>query len=212
LTRPSELITLPKKKPSWIPFGLGIVSLILAILVAYWGWNVLFQTSLKVGEGHRSIAVLPLKNISAKPDSDYFSDGLTEDIIARLTKISELKVISRTSVMLYKNTDKNLRQIGEELGVRTILEGSVRRAHAQVCVGAQLIDTQTDRHLWAATYDHQSEAVFAIQSDVAEQIALALQVELSTEERERMGFFRLSTSDNSSIWLLSLLQYRGSYD
>jgi protein kinase/serine/threonine-protein kinase len=133
-----------------------------------------------------SIAVLPFLNMSADPDAEYFSDGLTEDIIAQLSKIEDLKVISRTSVMLYRNTEKNLRQIGEELGVATILEGSVRRAEGKVRVVAQLIDAETDENLWAETYDRPLKDIFAIQSDVAEQIAAALRLELSNEERERI--------------------------
>jgi TolB-like protein/Flp pilus assembly protein TadD len=134
----------------------------------------------------KSIAVLPLVNLSPDPENEYFSDGLTEDILAQLSKIRRLKVISRTSVMPYKKTAKNLREIGRELGVATILEGSVRRAGNKVRISVQLIDAGSDEHLWAETYDRELADIFAIQSDVAQQIAEALKAHVSPEERERI--------------------------
>ena len=101
----------------------------------------------------RSVAVLPFTNMSPQADNEYFSDGVTEEILTLLTRIEGLKVISRTSVMRYKKTDKPMRQIGEELGVTTILEGSVRHAGQRVRITAQLIDAATDEHLWADRYD-----------------------------------------------------------
>jgi eukaryotic-like serine/threonine-protein kinase len=134
----------------------------------------------------QSVAVLPFLNLSGDPDNEYFADGITEDVIAQLSKIRALKVISRTSVMGFKNRERNLRQIGAELGVATLLEGSVRRARDRVRIVAQLIDTATDRHLWAETYDRDLHDVFAIQSDVALRIASALEAELSPDERARL--------------------------
>ncbi len=127
----------------------------------------------------KSIAVLPFANMSADPDNEYFSDGITDDIISQLTKITDLKVTSRTSVMQYKGTAKNLRDIGFELGVAHVLEGSVRRAGNRVRIVSQLIDTQSDGHLWSETYDRDLTDIFEIQSDVAGQIANALQTTLS---------------------------------
>ncbi|MGH2567988.1 MAG: protein kinase domain-containing protein, partial [Bacteroidota bacterium] len=126
----------------------------------------------------KSIAVLLFKNLSDSKEDEYFSDGLTEDIITQISKISDVKVISRTSVVRYKNTDKSLRTIGNELSVATILEGSVRRSGNQVRIVAQLIDANTDEHLWAETYDRQLTEIFAIQSDIARQIASALRAKL----------------------------------
>ena len=134
----------------------------------------------------KSIAVLPFTNLSADPENEYFSDGITEDIIAQLSKIGELKVISRTSVMRYKKTDKSMGEIGAELGAATILEGSVRRAGDRVRVVAQLVDAGTDEHLWAETYDRELTDIFAIQSEVALHIAAALEAELSLDERARL--------------------------
>jgi TolB-like protein/class 3 adenylate cyclase len=133
-----------------------------------------------------SIAVLPLANLSPDPDNEYFSDGLTEDILTQLSKIRRLKVISRTSVMSYKKTTKNLREIGRELGVATIVEGSVRKAANKVRISVQLIDAATDEHLWSETYDRELADIFAIQSDVAQRITDALKAQVSTEERARI--------------------------
>ncbi len=127
----------------------------------------------------KSIAVLPFANLSADPENEYFSDGITDDIITQLSKIGDLKVTSRTSAMRYKDTAKALRDVGMELGVATVLEGSVRRAGQRVRIVSQLIDVQTDAHLWAETYDRDLTDIFQIQSDVAEQIARALQATLS---------------------------------
>jgi TolB-like protein/Flp pilus assembly protein TadD len=137
-------------------------------------------------EGLRSVAVLPFANLSADPDNEYFSDGVTEDIITHLAKISGLKVISRASVMQYKSTERNLRQIGQELGVTTVIEGSVRRAGDRVRITAQLVDPWTDQHLWADNYDRELTDIFAIQSDVALRIADALKATLSPDVRARI--------------------------
>jgi serine/threonine-protein kinase len=135
----------------------------------------------------RSVAVLPFVNLSADPENEYFADGITEDVIAHLSKIRTLQVISRTSVMPFKQRQASLREIGSRLGVATLLEGSVRRAGDRVRIVAQLVDAETDRHLWAETYDRRLTDVFAIQTDVALQIAAALRAELSPEETRRIG-------------------------
>ncbi len=127
----------------------------------------------------KSVAVLPFANLSPDPDNEYFSDGITDDIINQLSKIGALKVTSRTSAMRYKNTDKALRDVGRELGVATVLEGSVRRSGQRVRISSQLIDVKTDAHLWAETYDRDLTDIFEIQSDVAGQIAKALEATLS---------------------------------
>jgi len=135
---------------------------------------------------NKSIAVLPFENLSEKKENDYFSDGITEDIITQVSKISDLKVISRTSVMYYKNHTKKLHDIGRELGVATILDGSVRRVNDRVRIVAKLIDVNSNAHLWAHTYDRDLTDIFAIQSDVAQQIANALRAQLSASELERI--------------------------
>ena len=126
-----------------------------------------------------SVAVLPFINLSADPENEFFADGITEDVIAQLSKIRGLKVISRTSVMRYKKREQSLREVADTLGVETLLDGSVRRAGDQVRIVAQLIDAGSDQQLWAETYDRKLTDIFAIQSDVALEIASALEAELS---------------------------------
>jgi serine/threonine-protein kinase len=138
------------------------------------------------GPSLRSIAVLPFANLSADADNEYFADGVTEDVITQLSKIRALKVVSRTSVMPFKNHGVSLREVGARLRVATILEGSVRRAGNRVRVVAQLIDAETDEHLWAETYDRDLSDIFAIQSDLALQIATALEAVLTPDERARI--------------------------
>jgi serine/threonine protein kinase/tetratricopeptide (TPR) repeat protein len=149
-----------------------------------------FATALTKGSAGppslRSIAVLPFVNLSADADNEYFADGVTEDVITQLSKIRALKVVSRTSVMPFKKRDVSLRDIGAQLGVSTIVEGSVRRAGNRVRVVAQLIDAETDEHLWAETYDRDLNDIFAIQSDLALQIASALETVLTPDERARI--------------------------
>ena len=130
------------------------------------------------------IAVLPLANISPDATDEYFADGLTEELITVLSQIKGLRVISHTSVNQYKRTTKPVAQIGAELGVDTVLEGSVRKAGDQLRIAVQLIDTRTDEHRWSQTYDRKLASVFAIQAEVAEQTAAALRVALLQSERE----------------------------
>jgi TolB-like protein/Tfp pilus assembly protein PilF len=133
-----------------------------------------------------SIAVLPFRNLSTDPENACFADGITEDVIANLSKIRALKVISRTSVMHFKDRRPTLKEIGIALGATVVLAGSVRRAGDRVRIVAQLMDIDSDRHLWSETYDRQMVDIFSIQSEVALQIAAALQAELSPDERTRV--------------------------
>ena len=134
----------------------------------------------------RFIAVLPFENMSADPDNEYFSDGITEEIMAQLSKIRGLRVMARTSVMRYKKTQQRARDIGQELGVSHLLTGSVRRSTNRVRVVAQLIDAATDEYAWAETYDCDITDIFAVQSQVAEQIADKMQTRVTTGERSRI--------------------------
>lgn len=145
------------------------------------------QTNLMPIQSHiQSVAVLPFGNRDDNPENEYFSDGLTEDIITQLTRISGLKVISRTSTMQYKGSDKPLRAIGQELGVTTILEGSVRMVGNRVRINANLIDVGNGQQLWAETYDRRLNDIFEIQLEVAEKIATALKTQISVAEKQRM--------------------------
>ena len=139
------------------------------------------------GSGSRSrLAVLPLANISPDPKDEYFADGLTEELISALSKIRDLRVIARTSVGQYKGTSKTVSQIGAELGVTSVLEGSVRKAGNRLRITLQLIDANTQDHMWTDSYDRDLDDVFAVQTDIAERTAGALRLELLGRDRERV--------------------------
>ena len=135
----------------------------------------------------RSVAVLPFLNMSAESENEYFADGITEDVIAQLSKIRALRVVSRGSVMPFKRREQGLREIASRLQVGTLLDGSVRRAGDRVRIVAQLVDVGNDTQLWAETYDRRLTDIFAIQAEVALQIANALEAKLSPAERARVG-------------------------
>lgn len=135
----------------------------------------------------RSVAVLPFVSMSADAENEYFADGITEDVIAQLSKIKALKVVSRTSVMQFKQREQGLREIAERLQVGALLEGSVRRVGGRVRIVAQLIDAASDQHLWAETYDRDLTDIFEIQSEVALHIAKALRAELTPDENLRIA-------------------------
>src|SRR5262249_17514477 len=142
----------------------------------------------------KSIAVLPFENLSRDPDNAFFADGVQDEILTDLARVADLKVISRTSVMHYQSgVARNLREIGQQLGVAHVVEGSVQRTGNRVRVNAQLIDARTDAHLWAQTYDRDLADVFAIQSEIAKTIADQLQAKLSPAEKKAIE--RPPTSD-----------------
>src|SRR5213595_3096897 len=139
-------------------------------------------SSLSVSQ--KSIAVLPFENLSAEKENAFFADGVQNEILTDLAKIADLKVISRTSVMLYKaGNPRNLGEIGQQLGVAHVLEGNVQRAGGKVRVSAQLIDARTDKHVWAGTYDRELADVFAIETELAQTIAGELQARLTSNEK-----------------------------
>src|SRR5881398_533461 len=135
----------------------------------------------------KSIAVLPFQNRSQDKANAYFADGIQDEILARLSKIADLKVISRTSTQRYQSKPRNLAQIAKQLGVAHILEGSVQKAADQVRVNVQLINAQTDSHLWADTYDRKLTDVFGVESEVAQEIADSLQAKLSPAEASTLA-------------------------
>ena len=180
-----------KKSPQSNNVYLLTVIVLLATCLLYLGFDG-FLLSNKEKQNPfneidvNSIAVLPFDNYSEDKKDDHFSDGFTELIIANLAKINDLTVISRTSVMQYKNTRQSLKEIGKELGVANILEGSLHRVGEKIRIVAQLIDTRTDKHLWAENYEGTVSDIFTIQANVAEKIAKALQANVTTVERERI--------------------------
>ena len=151
-----------------------LFGLVIAFLLGSYGSGS-FQSSVD----DKSIAVLPFDNFSKSDDDQFFSDGITEDITMNLAKVKDLTVISRTSVMGYKGTTKNIKQISDELGVKYILEGSVRKLGDRVRIVGQLIDARQDKHIWSDSYDREMSDLFLIQADVSEKIAQALEAELS---------------------------------
>ena len=158
-----------------------------------------------------SVAVLPLENLSPNPDDAYFAAGIHEEILNYLTKITDLSVIARTSVKKYRDTDKSIAEIAPELGVGTVMEGSVRYAGERVRVTAQLIDAATQDHLWSEIYERDLADVFAIQADVAAKIAAALEAEFSVAEKESMEKLPTNSPEAYVLFLraLAILQEHG---
>ncbi|HKT60597.1 MAG TPA: protein kinase, partial [Gemmatimonadales bacterium] len=160
------------------------------------------QAIQEVADAGKSVAVLPFENMSTDPENEYFSDGITDDIIAQLSKVSALKVISRTSSMQYKKTNKKIQVIAEELGVGAVLEGSVRRAGQRVRIVVHLVEPKTEKHLWGDTFDRQLADIFEVQSEVAQQITGALKLALSPEEKERVEKKATGDVDAYNMYLL----------
>ena len=180
------------------PFIYGGLIVIVIIAAVFLYRNSLSNVNKEQG---RSIAVLPFENMTSGTSSDYFSDGITEDIISKLSEINDLRVIARTSVLQYKETTKSVLDIANELAVNTILEGSIRRIDNKVRVVAQLIDIRTDDHLWAGTYDRNLDDIFAVQSDIARNIATALKSKLTASEEKNI-------SDNPTVNTKAYEHYR----
>src|SRR6266478_8704049 len=147
------------------------VLLALAAIVAGIAMFSRYRVGSTLAAPEKSIAVLPFENRSEDNANAYFAEGIQDEILTRLSKIADLKVISRTSTQHYKSAPEDLPEIGQELGVAHLIEGSVQRAANRVRINAQLIDARTDAHLWAQTYDRDLADVFAIQSEIAKAIA-----------------------------------------
>src|SRR5206468_12602577 len=135
----------------------------------------------------KSIAVLPFDNLSRDPDNAFFAEGVQDEILTRLAKVADLKVIARTSTQKFKSAPENLSDIAKQLGVMNVLEGSVQKANDQVRVNVQLINALTNTHLWAEIYDRKLTDIFAVESDIAKTIADALQAKLTGPEKQLMA-------------------------
>lgn len=191
----------------------GVVGIVAALAL---GYHFLSQppevasgeeSSFAAPEAGQSIAVLPLTNLGGDDESEYFADGVTEDILTNLGLVPELAVTSRTSAMRYKGSDKSIQDIADELGVRYVLGGSLRRQDDQVRVVVQLVEPAVDRQIWATTLDRQVEDVFAVQSEIADAVVSALSVQLTGGLAERMG--RVPTENFQAYELF--LQGRDAY-
>jgi adenylate cyclase len=159
--------------------------LAIAFVVQTWDTSSHIAGEKRV-KPEKSVAVLPFTNLSRDPDQEYFSDGITEDIISKLYKIGNLHVTSRTSVLMYKNTTKTIGQIADELGVSYVLEGSVRRANNKVRIIARLIRAGNDSNVWTSSFDSELSDVFQVQSEVAQKIAEGLKITLTESEQDRI--------------------------
>ncbi len=170
-------------------FIIALLAVALGVSITFNVTGIRGQEPAAEGAVMDSIAVLPFTSRSSDPDNQYFADGIHDDLLGRLADIGSLRVISRTSVNEYRNTSKNLREIGSELDVDTIVEGAVQRSGDQVRITVQLIDASSDEHIWAESYDRELTVgnVFRIQSDISSQIATALSAALSPEEETRLA-------------------------
>ena len=149
---------------------------------------------------------MPLRNMSPDPNDEYFADGMTEELISAVSRISELSVVSRTSVMGYKNKDKKAAEIARELNVGTLLEGSVRKAANRVRITVQLIEAGSDRHIWVENYDRNLEDIFAVQSEVAEKVASSLHLKLTGHDKKKIEKGGTSSIEAYTLYLKGRLK------
>jgi len=195
-----ELPKKPARNRAWIYVVVvaGAISISLFFLGRYTERN---KQSRPAEVATKSIAVLPFENLSHDPDNAYFADGIQEEILTRLAKIADLKVISRTSTQRFKSTPDNLLEIARQLGVANILEGSVQRSTDQVRVNVQLIKAATDTHLWADTFDRKVTDVFAVESEIAKAVADTLQAKLSGAEQSAIAARPTENSEAHELYL-----------
>ncbi len=175
-----EIIRRPNKKLVILLSGIFLIAAVSVLIILSIGSIRKNASDKSIPD--KSVAILPFSNLSNDPEQEYFSDGMVDAILDHLFKVGDLKVISRTSSMRYKNTDLSLKQIANELGVSSILEGSVQKFGNNIRITVQLIDTKTDTHLWSETYDKDLSDVFLIQSEVAQNIARELKATLTSRE------------------------------
>jgi TolB-like protein/Flp pilus assembly protein TadD len=182
---------------------IGVLLLVIAMLIV---GRLPFYRQTGESISQKSIAVLPLENLSRDPDNAYFSDGIQGEILTKLAGIGDLKVISRSSTAKYKSKPEDLKTVARELGVATVLEGSVQKAGDKVRINVQLVDARTDTHLWAKSYDRDSKDVFAVETEVAQEIADTLQAKLSPSQSDALS--KAPTRDTEAYDLF----LRGEYE
>ena len=212
------------RRLNFVTIGLLVIALGISVTLNVTGMRDVEDVPMAAVD-RSSIAVLPFTSRSTDPENQLFADGIHDDLLTRLANVGALKVISRTSVMEYRDTTKNLRQIGEELGVGVVLEGAVQRLGDSVRINAQLIDAETDEHIWANTYDRQLSAanLFALQSEISEAITRALQATLTNEEQLRLASiptsslaaYNLYTQGRANLYkrrLVTLLEARDQFE
>ena len=202
LARHTGIFTRGKKWVRRNPTSALLAASLIALAAAI-GWNV-WQGALispPSALATNGIAVLPFENLSGNPDNAYFADGIQEEMLTRLGSIADLKVISRTSTQRYQSKPRNLREIAKQLGVAHILEGSVQKAADQVRVNVQLINAQTDSHLWADTYDRKLTDLFAVETEIATKIADTLQAKLTGSEKQAIAARPTENSEAHELYL-----------
>jgi TolB-like protein/DNA-binding winged helix-turn-helix (wHTH) protein len=176
--------------------------LLVGVAVGWFVWHRVVSEANQVVPGTiRSLAVLPLENLSGDPQQEYFADGMTEALITDLGQIAALRVISRTSVMRYKGTKKSLPEIARELGVDAVAEGSVVREGSRVRITTQLIEAKTERHLWAHTYDRDLTSVLALEGEVAQAIADEIRIKVTPQEQARLARARPVDPEAEDLFL-----------
>lgn len=193
-------------RPSRLVIGAAAFVFLLAA-TGVTGWVLWGRNPVPPLQEGVSIAVLPFENLSGDPGQDYFADGVTDDLITDLSQLSGLLVIARNSVFKYKKMDIPPQQIGEELGVRYLLEGSIRRAAGRVRINAKLIESRSGHHVWAERYDRELTDVFALQDEVVERIVVALKVEVTQREREQLDRRRETTPEAYDMFLRGQQKY-----
>jgi len=185
------------------PLGIAVSVLLLAAVIAA---ILLWHRDSDARKGIRSIAILPLKNLSGDPSQEFFADGMTEELINSLGQVSTLRVISLTSAMSYKGTHKKLPEIAKELAVDGVVEGSVLREGSQVRISAQLIDAKTDRPVWAHEYVRDMTSVVALQGEVAQAIADEIRITMTPQEQARLARSRPIDPEAQDLYLHGILQ------
>jgi TolB-like protein/Tfp pilus assembly protein PilF len=198
---PTGHLSAANKRRVWLLAAVGLIISGLAV-GGYW---MIWHPSRNASAA-RSIAVLPFENLSRDPDNAYFAEGMKNEILTRLATVRDLKVISRTSTAKYQSKPGNLKTVAQELGVSTILEGAVQRAGDKVRVNVQLIDAHADTHLWAKTYDRDFKDVLAVESEVSQEIAEALQANLSPSESHALASVGTRDTEAYDLFL------RGEYE
>jgi serine/threonine protein kinase len=198
----------PAQRPgrSWIVSAVAAVAL-LAATGLWWRAQGRNADAVTSGPEVRSIAVLPLQSLSPDPNDEYFSDGMTEQLISSLAQVRALKVISRTSVMQYKKTSKKLGDIAKELGVDAIIEGSVRRADGRVRVTTQLIHAASDAHLWAKDFDHDFSDILKLQAEIADAIVREIRIQVTPEQAKQLTASRTVNPKAYDLYMLGRYHY-----
>ena len=204
-TEDADLPTAARRPRKYIWIFLVIGGAILSVGLFFIGHYTARNVGSAAEVPAKSIAVLPFENLSDDKNAAYFADGIQDEILTKLASIAELKVISRTSTAKYKSKPEDLKTVSQQLGVATVLEGSVQKAGDKVRVNVQLIDARADSHLWAKSYDREIQDIFAVESEVAQEIADSLQAKLSPAEASTVA--RAPTKDPQAYDLFLKAQH-----